>query len=79
MPSISHMEMLDEYATDGNDNAIDILVDDLYLTGRITEEQWNDMKKKYKTGNSHIVTDTTVAVTPNTSGAVGGKILPTTR
>ena len=75
MSTADIMEMLETYASDGDDNAIDIIVDDLYLTGRITEEQWNDMKKKYKSGNAHTITDTTVAVKPNSSGGGGGTVL----
>jgi hypothetical protein len=45
----------------------------LYLTGRITEDQWQDMKNKYKSGNA--ATDTTVATKPTYTGGGGGKIM----
>jgi hypothetical protein len=67
------VDMLESYASDGDDAAIDIIVDDLYLTGRITEDQWQDMKNKYKSGNA--ATDTTVATKPTYTGGGGGKIM----
>ena len=67
MPTDEIVDLLETYAADGNSNAIEVLVDDWYLTGRITEEQRDDYRKKYLKGNSHVITDTTVA-TPTGGG-----------
>ena len=67
MPTDEIVDLLETYAAKGNNNAIEVLVDDWYLTGRITEEQRDDYRKKYLKGNSHVITDTTVA-TPTGGG-----------
>ena len=67
MTTAEIMDMLETCASDGDDAAVDIMVEDLYLSGRITEEQMKSMKDKYKKGNSHVITDTTVA-TPTGGG-----------
>lgn len=60
MPTDEIVDLLETYAADGNSNAIEVLVDDWYLTGRITEEQRDDYRKKYLKDNLWKVTDTTV-------------------
>jgi hypothetical protein len=54
------VELLESYAAEGNDNAIDTLVEDWYLTGRITEGQMQQMKNKYKKKTNNAPIDTTV-------------------
>ena len=61
-------EMLETYAAAGSYDAISIIVDDLYLTGRITEDQWKDMRKRYLKTSGNETTDTTV--TTNGSATV---------
>ena len=61
MPTDEIVDLLETYSAKGNNNAIDVLVDDWYLTGRITEEQRDEYRKKYLKGNSHVINDTTVA------------------
>lgn len=55
------VELLESYAAEGNNNAIDTLVEDWYLTGRITEGQMKEMKNKYKKKTNPKTIDTTVA------------------
>lgn len=68
MSTTEIVDLLETYAADGNNDAIDTIVDDLYLTGRITEEQRAEMKQKYKKSNSYTFTDTTVSKLPSIVG-----------
>ena len=74
MPTDKIMDMLTGYAEEGDNDAIDIICEDLYLIGRITEEQMKDMKKRYKATQGGGGIDTTVPINGNITGGGGGRI-----
>ncbi len=61
MSSKDIIDTLEFYAADGNNTAIEALLDDAFMTERIDEATYLDWKKKYLRTNSHTITDTTVA------------------
>lgn len=63
------IDTLETYASDGNNTAIEAILDDAFMTERIDEATYLDWRKKYLRTNSHTITDTTVA-TPG--GPTGG-------
>ena len=71
MSSKEIVDTLETYAADGNNTAVEALLDDAFMTGRIDEETYLDLKKKYLRTNSHTITDTTVA-TPSGGSSGGG-------
>jgi peptidoglycan hydrolase-like protein with peptidoglycan-binding domain len=74
MSSKDIIDTLEFYAADGNNTAIEALLDDAFMTERIDEATYLDWKKKYLRTNSRTTTDTTVAALggPTGSGAGGG-------
>lgn len=71
MSSKEIVDTLETYAADGNNTAVEALLDDAFMTGRIDEETYLDWKKKYLRTNSQTITDTTVA-TPSGGSSGGG-------
>ena len=60
------VDMLDSYANEGNGRAVETVLDDLYLTGRIDYETMIEWDEKYNpTKNKHVITNTTVPVGSN--------------
>ena len=79
MSSTEIIDALEAYAGDGNNTAVEALLDDAYMTERIDEETYLDWKKKYLRTNGHAITDTTVAMPTGSTGSnrvVGGGQFP---
>jgi peptidoglycan hydrolase-like protein with peptidoglycan-binding domain len=70
MSSKEIVDTLEAYASEGNNTAVEALLDDAFMTGRIDEATYLDWKKKYKRDKSHTITDTTVA-TPSRGSSSG--------
>lgn len=71
MSSKDIIDTLEFYAADGNNTAIEALLDDAFMTERIDEATYLDWKKKYLRTNSHTTTDTTVETPPRGSTGSG--------
>ena len=78
MSSTEIIDALEAYAGDGNNTAVEALLDDAYMTERIDEETYLDWKKKYLRTNGHTITDTTVATQSGSTAAwkAGGGQFP---
>ena len=68
MSSKDIIDTLEFYAADGNNTAIEALLDDAFMTERIDEATYLDWKKKYLRTNSRTTTDTTVAALGGSGG-----------
>lgn len=71
MSSKDIIDTLEFYAADGNNTAIEALLDDAFMTERIDEATYLDWKKKYLRTNSRTTTDTTVGTLGGPTGSGG--------
>lgn len=65
MSSAEIVETMQGYNADGDNTGLAAFLDDCVASGRLTEEQADAYYEKYRKGDGHIITDTTV---PKSSG-----------
>lgn len=65
MSSAEIVETMQGYSADGDNTGLAAFLDDCVASGRLTEEQADAYYEKYRKGDGHIITDTTV---PTSSG-----------
>lgn len=65
MSSAEIVETMKGYSEDGDNTGLAAFLDDCVASGRLTEEQADAYYEKYRKGDGHIITDTTV---PTNSG-----------
>ena len=65
MSSAEIVETMQGYSADGDNTGLAAFLDDCVASGRLTEEQADAYYEKYRKGDGHIITDTTV---PKSSG-----------
>lgn len=70
MSSAEIVETMKGYSEDGDNTGLAAFLDDCVASGRLTEEQADAYYEKYRKGDGHIITDTTVPMSP--TGTVSG-------
>ena len=70
MSSAEIVETMQGYNADGDNTGLAAFLDDCVASGRLTEEQADAYYEKYRKGDGHIITDTTVPMSP--TGTVSG-------
>ena len=71
MSSAEVVETMQGYSADGDNTGLAAFLDDCVASGRLTEAQADEYYVKYRKGNGHTITDTTVP-TRSLSGVGGG-------
>lgn len=71
MSSAEVVETMQGYSADGDNTGLAAFLDDCVASGRLTEAQADEYYVKYRKGNGHTITDTTVP-TRSSSGVRGG-------
>ena len=72
MSSAEIVETMQGYNADGDNTGLAAFLDDCVASGRLTEEQADAYYEKYRKGDGHIITDTTVPTKSNGSTSSGG-------
>lgn len=70
MSSAEIVETMQGYSADGDNTGLAAFLDDCVASGRLTEEQADAYYEKYRKGDGHTITDTTVPMSP--TGTVSG-------
>ena len=72
MSSAEIVETMQGYSADGDNTGLAAFLDDCVASGRLTEAQADAYYEKYRKGDGHIITDTTVPTKSNGSTSSGG-------